>query len=76
MRGPRLEIGRDVHEIEEAGDCVRLEGRVRLAPGQRVQLCSQGVAGSSVRRAVVLSWAVSRLSGEGPRYQGVCRIDG
>ena len=77
MRTQRLELGRDVIMTDERGDRVRLEGRVRLAPGQHIDIAGPSPRGgvADVRSAVVLSWSVARLSETGTQYQGVCRIE-
>ncbi len=76
-RSTRVVLEQDVRVIDTSADGVRLEGRARLSPGQRVRLVDRsGAAGlATPRRAVVQSWIVTRLSGKGPIYQGICRFE-
>lgn len=71
----RIQIGHEVRVLEETGDGVALEGLARLRPGQLVDLVLSTPAGEpeSIRRAFVVSWAVSRLGKEGPTFSGRCR---
>jgi hypothetical protein len=69
-------MGKDVRAIRESGDCVWLEGRARLCPGQRVVLVGRtGLGGERhLRQVVVVSWTIARLSDQGPLFRGVCRV--
>jgi hypothetical protein len=71
----RVQVGRDVLVQAERADGVELEGFLQLAPGHPVQIVyPRGPSGGrEVRRAVVWSWAVTRLGSGRPLYQGFCQ---
>jgi hypothetical protein len=75
MTGRRIQLGRQVHILEETSDGLHLEGVARLRPGQLIELAPMPGAESSpaVRNAWVVSWSVARLGKEGPTYRGLCR---
>jgi hypothetical protein len=75
VTGRRLQLGRQVHVLEETDEGLRLEGATRLRPGQPVELVPMAGGESSrpVRRGWVVSWSVARLGKDGPTYHGFCR---
>jgi len=74
MRG-RVLIGHDVNIVRESAEGLELAGRVRLRPGYCVEVVRSATPSraSSVRRALVCSWAVVSLGSGGPTYRGTCR---
>ena len=74
MTGRRIQLGRQVHLVEETSEGLRLEGTTRLCPGQLVDIvvAPGGESSAPVRSAWVASWSVARLGKEGPTYQGLC----
>lgn len=70
----RYRLGRDVVALAITEEDVRLEGRVRLRPGQVVTVTHVPVAGGVEERcARVHSWYVARLGKDGTTYRGLCR---
>jgi hypothetical protein len=72
----RLMLGPDVRLVEASAGQLWLEGRVRLRPGQSVDLIGPwpGLP-TPPTRAHVVTWRVVRLGREGPYYRGCCRVD-
>ncbi len=71
MTRRRYRLGRDLTMVDETPGDVYVEGRVRLRPGQPIEICGAG----EDRGALVLTWMVARLGKDGPVYRGVCRWD-
>ena len=72
MTEHRLRLGRQIGLLCETDDGVDIEGRVRLRPGQLVELVVED-ADRPARRARVVSWSVKRLGKDGPTYHGHCQ---
>jgi hypothetical protein len=66
-------IGLDVALRSESHDGVHLQGRMRLAPGQTIEIArGESRRGPVIRRATVRSWQVRALGSGGPVYHGFC----
>ena len=73
----RVTLDRDAVVLERHADRMCLEGRVRLRPGHSVVLLEGDGPFSTgpLQYAVVITWAIARLTDEGPIYRGVCLLD-
>jgi hypothetical protein len=71
----RLRLGSDLEVLEASAEGLEVQGRVRLRPGQTVELVSPASGTEAVRsgRASVVTWQVARLGTEGTTYRGHCR---
>jgi hypothetical protein len=70
LMNQRIHVGHHLRVIDDTGDAIALEGYLRLRPGQIVDLV---LSGAEARRALVLTWAVTRLGRDGTTYKGICR---
>jgi hypothetical protein len=75
MTGRRIQLGGQWQIVEETAEGLRLEGAMRLRPGQLVEVVPIAGAEPSLpsRSAWVVSWSVARLGKEGLTYRGLCR---
>lgn len=72
-RARRLRVGVDVRALDLTNTDAFIEARIRLRPGQLVQLAPEPAGAGEDRCARVESWYVSSLGHDGPVYRGVCR---
>lgn len=73
----RVMLGPDLRLLDAEAGVLWLEGAVRLRPGQAVELVGRwpGLSEVTPNRARVVTWRVVRLTTEGPRYRGACRLE-
>jgi hypothetical protein len=68
---PRVRLAAPVALVFEDEHGIEIEAPIRLAPGRTVDIVADDEA--SVRLAVVWTWTLVRLVGDGPMYRGTCR---
>lgn len=73
----RAMLGPELRLIEADAGLLWLEGTMRLRPGQAVELVGHwpGLSQATPNRARVVTWRIVRLTSEGPRYRGSCRLE-
>ena len=71
----RLTLGQDLRLVEVSLDAIWLEGRMRLRPGQAVDLIGRWPGLEDAGKARVVTWRIARLTNEGPYYRGCCRLE-
>ena len=69
---PRVRLGTAVAVVAEDEHGIEIEAPIRLAPGRTVDIAVNADDGN-VRLAVVWTWTLVSIGGDGPMYRGVCR---
>lgn len=75
MTKTRVLVGRDVEVLRETAHGLELAGRLRLRPGQEIELVGgQGSnLGTSARLMTVWSWRIVGAGSTGLTYRGLCQ---